>query len=259
MNRKVNIVEIKRKITHCIGFCLFFLQGLTVVAQNAPEGKPKLVVRYENGEVLYRLGEDVLSLTLSVPPNEREKVAIRLCSKEPLAFALPTASASPFEIASALNNKFAYSQNHIIYLRSKDCVSTRNPTIPVTETWAIPESGPLPSYDEAVTASQVKLSSMGRLTAYPGMRDYQVAIRKLIKELKANPNSVGIVLGYFFSRPSPILQSRLRDAKASLGRSGLSEDRYLVRSKLWDDESSQTDSEPVYPSVFVVEIASQIR
>lgn len=247
-------LQIKQNVAYGIGLCLFLACGVTGVAQHAPESRPKLFIRYENRAGINRLGESVLTLTLSVSPNDRAKVAIRVCSKEPLAFALPTASASPLEIADALINKFAYPENDVVYLRSKDCLSAQTPAIPITEIWTIPPSSPLPPHDEAALASQVKVRSLGKITARPGVRDYKLATLKLINELTTRPNSVGIVLGYFYVRPSPVLQRRLRETTRTLARSGLPSDRYRVSLKPWDDESSETDREPVYPSVLVVQV-----
>jgi len=78
----------------------------------------------------------------------------------------------------------------------------------------------------------------------------------MIKTLRADPASRGVVFGYFLERPSPVLKRRLREVTKILEQSGLPSDRYLVRPMGWNDEVSTypPDSEPVYPSVFVVQV-----
>ncbi|HEV7903689.1 MAG TPA: hypothetical protein VGO96_07600 [Pyrinomonadaceae bacterium] len=246
------------KANQYLGLCLIlFLSGLPVSAQSDAGVTARLFIRYEHGAAQHRIAEDLLTLKLSVNSEARAKVAIRVCSKEPMAFALATAGANPFLIADRLVNAYAYSPERVVFLRSEDCLSTDNASEPVTEIWAIPEGGSLPPQVEALGSNQVRLTPLGKEQVNRGTRDYEAALQKLIRRLRANPSSAGVVFGYFLERPSPALQRRLREVARTLERSGLARGRYLVRPKAWDDEVSTypPDTEPEYPSLFVVEVA----
>jgi hypothetical protein len=236
-------------------FSLFLFSCLPVCAQSNAESKGRLFIRYEHGAAPNRIIEDVLTLTLSVSSKARESVAIRLCSREPMPFALATAGGDPFLIADLLVNAYAYPPERVIFLRSEDCLLSGNQSEPITEIWAIPDGASLPSHVEALKFNQVRRVSLGKRTANRGVRDYRAAVQRLIQDLRANPSSAGVVFGYFLERPSPVLRRRLREVTRIFQQSGLPADRYLVRPMRWNDEASTIppDSEPQYPSVFVVE------
>lgn len=237
-------------------FCLLFLLSFRADAQSNAETTAKLFHRYETGAAINRLNEDVLTLTLSVGSNDKARIGVRVCSQEPMSFALITARADAFHIGERLINSHGYLPARIIYLRSDDCLSSRSPAKPVTEVWVIPEGASLPSHVEAATGSQVRRTSLGKVQVNRGVRDYRVALRKLIRELQTKPSAVGVVFGYFLDHPSPALQRRLREVTRTFKRSGLPPDRYLVRPMGWNDEVSTypPDAEPIYPSLFLVEI-----
>lgn len=94
-----------------------------------------------------------------------------------------------------------------------------------------------------------------------GVRDYRRSLQKLIRQLRARPTAVGVVLGYFLNHPSEALQRRLREVSRTLERSGLPAERYLVRTMIWNDEVSTypPDEEPSYPSFFTVEVMKPLQ
>ena len=55
------------------------------------------------------MNEDILTLSLSIGSKDRKTVAVRVCSKEPMPFALATAAADPFHIADLLIGGYGYS------------------------------------------------------------------------------------------------------------------------------------------------------
>jgi hypothetical protein len=182
-----------------------------------------------------------------------------VCSKKPLPFALATASADPFLVAKLLRDGYAYPSERVIFLRSEDCLSLKEPLRSVTEIWTLSEGASLPSYVEALKSNEARFVSLGKRPANRGVRDYRVAMGELIKILRADPRSRGVVFGYFLEQPSPALRRRLREVTTIFQQSGLSSDRYLVRPMRWNDEVSTypPDSEPQFPSVFVIEAAKE--
>lgn len=67
---------------------------------------------------------------------------------------------------------------------------------------------------------------------------------------------VGIVLGYYYDKPSQLMKKRLREVRRGLEKSGVQHSRYFVRLSPWSGERSIDPAEPelVYPSFFVVEV-----
>jgi hypothetical protein len=248
---------VRLKIQHHILLFLTLLSlAFRVFAQSDSEVTARLFKRYEHGASGHRTGEDVLTLTLSLTRKDRAMVAVRVCSKEPLAFALVTAGADPFQIAELVAGGPDYSPEQVMFLRADNCLS-KYPSATATEIWAIPERASLPPHVEAFKSNEVKLITLGKRPANRGVRDYRSAVGEMINTLRADSASRGVVFGYFLERPSPMLRRRLREVRKMLRQSGLPSDRYLVRSMGWNDEVSTypPDSEPVYPSLFVVEIA----
>jgi hypothetical protein len=241
---------------HVVPFLLFLLAGFGVFAQSDSEHTARLFKRYDPGAAYNRITEVVLTLSLSVKTEERALVAVRVCSKESIPFALATAGADPFHIAGLLTGGYGYTDERVIFLRSEDCLSAKEPLRPATEIWTIPEGASLPAHVEALRSNEAKKVSLGKRTANRGVRDYKSAIGELIKSLRANPTSKGVVFGYFLKRPSPLLQGRLREVTKMLEQSGLAPDRYLVRPMSWNDEVSTypRDTEPQYPSVSIIEV-----
>jgi hypothetical protein len=225
--------------------------GPLPVAREA-EAQTKLFKRYERGGSHNRIIEDVLSLTIEVKPEQRTTVAVRVCSKQPLPFSLVNATPDPFHIAELLIDGYAYLPSQVVFVRSEDCLG-KDPAAAVTEIWTLSQGASLPPHVEAKEANEAKRKALGRQPADRGVRDYRNAVAELIKNLRADPASTGVVIGYVVKRPSPTLQRRLREVRRLLERSGLPPDRYLVRTMYWNDDGP--DSEPQYPSVFIIKSA----
>jgi hypothetical protein len=241
---------------HIVLFLLLLLPAFRAFAQSDSEHAARLFKRYDPGAAYNKVTEDVLTLSLSVSAKDRARVAVRVCSKEPLPFALATAGADPFHIAELLTGGYGYTAERVIFLRSEDCLSAKEPSRPATEIWTIPEGSALPSHVEALKSNEARLVPLGKIPANRGVRDYRGAIGELIKSLRVNSTSAGAVFGYFLERPSPMLRRRLREVTAILEHSGLPRDRYRVSPMSWNDEVSAhpPDSEPQYPTVFLVEM-----
>src|SRR5260221_3516543 len=99
-------VAMRFKARQCLSmfFSLFLFSCLRVFAQSNAESRAHLFIRYEHGASPNRIGEDLLTLTQSVRSEARAKIAVRVCSREPMLFALATASADPLLISDRLVN-----------------------------------------------------------------------------------------------------------------------------------------------------------
>lgn len=173
---------------HVVLFLLLLLPAFGVFAQSDSEHVARLFKRYDSGAAYNRVTEDVLTLSISVTAKERARVAVRLCSKEPMPFALATAGADPFHIAELLTGGYGYTSERVIFLRSEDCLS-KYPSRPATEIWTIPEGASVPPHVEALKSNQARLVSLGKRAANRGVRDYRRAVGEMIKTLRADPGS----------------------------------------------------------------------
>lgn len=239
------------------GFLVILLMALSASAQGGGAAA-HLFARYEHGAATHRISESILTLALSVNSEARARVAIRVCSREPMPFAMATAGADPFLVADRLVNAHAYTPGSVLFLRSEDCLSAERQFEPVTEVWAVPDGAPLPPHIEAFRSDQITRVALGERPDNRGVRDYRGALRTLIRNLRADPESVGVVFGYFLERPSPVLLRRLHEVERILVRSRLPRDHYLVRTTAWNDEASTVppDAEPKYPSIFLIRVVS---
>jgi hypothetical protein len=85
-----------------------------------------------------------------------------------------------------------------------------------------------------------------------GARDYRNALDDLIKQLKLDPSSSEVVFGYYHQKPITAMKRRLSEVETIFKRSGLLPERYFVLTTQWNDETWEHDTEPNYPSVFII-------
>lgn len=181
-------------------------------------------------------------------------VVVRFCSKEALPLALSTSAAAYRYVISILTDSYGYTPERVLFLRSESCIGSVS-AVTATEFWAIPQGAALPASVETVKSSQVRVDSLPMEGLIGNAHSYKAALQKLPERLRANPEAVGIVLGYYYKQPSRVMKRKLREVQRTLKQSGLSEDRYSVRLAPWTGEYGDDDPEPKYPSLFVVEVA----
>jgi hypothetical protein len=235
---------------------LVITAGILLGQENTPPDA-KLVHRCESGcsgsSAVMEASLDLLHY-FGEPP---ERVAIRVCSKEPLPMALCVAATDPIYLTQWLATVHKYPSERVVFSRAENCIGN-NPQVAATELWAIPKGAVLPASVESVRANQVHWESIGanKKLATRGASNYRAAAKKLIAKLWARPDAVGIVLGYYYKKPTPIMQRRLREMRRLLQQSGLPQDRYLVRLASWNGEFGidPPDPEPRYPSLSIVEV-----
>jgi hypothetical protein len=225
--------------------------------QSTAKEEAERIRRYERmgsgGDAIMEANSDLMHF--AGRPDDR--VAVRVCSKGPMPLALSIAATDPFLVAKLLKEGYSYSPDRILFLRSEDCLGS-DPKIAATELWAIPKGATLPASVESVRSNQVRLESIGVTENTPvrGARNYRAAVQELITKLRARPQAVGLVLGYYYRRPSLLMQRRLRKVRRLLEQSGLSQDRYFVRLAPWNGEygTDPPDPEPRYASVSIIEV-----
>jgi hypothetical protein len=223
--------------------------------QASVQADAKLIHRYEKSCGYSCAQELAIDLGGVYGKNPDDTVAVRLCSKEPLPVALSISAAAYGYVISILEGSYRYTPERLLFLRSKDCLGA-DELIAATEFWVIPKGATLPSSVESMKSSQVRIDSLGMEGLIGNVRTYKVALQKLLAKLRGNPEAVGVVVGYYYKQPSPVMKRRLGEARRMLERSGLPKDRYSIRLSPWTGEQSvdSSEPEPKYPSVFVVEL-----
>jgi hypothetical protein len=217
---------------------------------------PVLIKRYEKGYSLHSLEDNATYVVDSAGRNGR--VAVRVCSKEPLAIAVSIAAGDPFALTPIFQSVYGLKPDRIIYLRSEECL-TSNAEVAATELWAVPEGAQLPSSVESIKSNNIRMASVPKNNILkPGTRAYREATRELISRLRTTKRSVGIVLGYYYDQPSPEMKRRLLEIRRALEQSGLPQNRYFVSLTPWkaDRGVDPRSPEPVYPTLSIVEMAT---
>lgn len=215
----------------------------------------RLIHRYERGCGYSCLQELAIELGGVHAKKPDDTVAVRFCSKERLAVALTTAAAPPEYLISILTGSYGYTRERIQFLRSEDCLGA-DPAVTATEFWAIPAGAASPPSVESVKSGQVRSEAIGtEATSVRGARSYRAAAQDLVNKLRTRPQAVGIVLGYYYRKPSAVMRHRLREVRTLLEQSGLPRHRYHVRLMPWTGEHSvdPPEAEPKYPNLFIVE------
>lgn len=231
---------------------LLLCSGTVLPGQQRKQPEAKLVRSpFVGGDVMHVIQESALDLK-EYASGPDDMVAVRVCSKEPLAVALSIATASPFIMLEYLEH-YGFSRERVLFMRSEDCLGD-NPAIAVTEFWAIPKGAAPPPSVEAIRSSQTQLEVVRTEDTIKSARGYQAALQQLIAKLRAKPEAEGVVVGLYYKNPSPALERNLRKAQRVLEQKGLPADRFYIRATPLLSEQADNEPETKYPSLFVVEL-----
>ena len=254
---------INRQESHAVQQALFLIIGLLLSSgvSLGQGGKPETVQvrRYERGGSGFdEITEANYELTRTLG-NSNDLAVVRICSKEPMPLALSIAAMNPFTVARALNQGYNFALERILFLRSEDWLGS-DPAVAATELWAVSKDAALPPFVESIKSSQARLETVGTKTLLAeGTRNYRLAVKELTTKVRAAPEAIGVVVGYYFKQPSREMKRRVSEARKMLEQSGLPRDRYSVRLMPWPGERSiePPEPEPKYPNIFVVAVAKE--
>jgi hypothetical protein len=230
---------------------LVLFSSVTLFGQNSDKPEAKLIRVFTKGDFLHTNNEAALDLREFTNGSE-DKVAVRICSREPTPLALATASGRPFLLASNLTNH-GYSPENILFLRAKNCKQYSS-LIAITEFWAIPKGAALPPAVDVLKSSQVKTDEYVTKKGETKEEGFRRNLENLASKLRGEPRAVGIIAGYYLNNPSFGLKNNLQKAQRFFARSGLPKDRYFIRTLPWTGVIDFGDREPVYPAVMSVEV-----
>lgn len=208
--------------------------------------------RFEYVLSRYRLEESLIGLA-DAARQPGTMLLIRICSKEPMPKALILSAASPNIVYDYMSNFYNYPRERIRILRSENCLSEKT-ALAATELWVVPKDGEVPSSAESININQVSGRTIQSGNKIKSSSEFNAALQRLITTLRKRPQSIGVVEGYYFNKPSSAMRRALQAAKESLGGSKLQASRYLVHLRPWSDEVPSSPSEPKYPSVYIIEV-----
>jgi len=163
---------------------------------------PTLLGRCE-GNCLYDTLSQEYAFALA-DAAQHGRIAIRLCSNEKFEVAIAKASANLIEIADSLKKRGLTDLSDIPLLISDKCPTEGMGRV-ATEFWVIPSHAAPPTYDKLTSFTSVSITAVGEMS-------YHSKVREFVKHLRQEPGSYGVVVGYFFRRPSLTLRHRVREA-----------------------------------------------
>jgi hypothetical protein len=222
------------------------------LSQEALKPEAKLVKRIEDGcgtDCTRELAIDVGGIYAKLG----DTIAIRVCSKKPFPVAISIAAAPPEPLIRVLEGSYQYPRERILLLRSEDCLGTQD-NVSATEYWAIPKGAGLPPYRELFTSAQLKINDLEAKSSIGDAISYKSSLNKLPKILKENPESVGVILGYYYRKPSYKLKNRLETVTKLLRRRGVTKNQYFAILTPWLGEREVSAPEPQYPVLFSIYI-----
>jgi hypothetical protein len=237
-------------LTLCLSYSASLFERPTI------QHEAKLVHRYEERCGYSCAQELAIDLGGIYGKSPDDKIAVRFCSKDPMPVALTTSAAAYGYVVSILEGSYGYTPERVLFLRSEDCLGP-NRDVTATEFWVIPKGTTMPSSVDLIKSSQVQMDSLGVQGLTKSARTYKAALQKLRTKLRARPGAVGVIIGYYYNRPSLAIKRRIREARKVLEQSGLGRDRYFTRITPWTGERqvAPPPAEPKYPGLFVVEVA----
>jgi hypothetical protein len=248
--------------------------NVSAKAQIGVQPEAKLIYRFEQRieypadyEVSTKAVQSLLKYVDA--KNSNDRVAIRLCSNEPILRAFYMATGSPWEIwghmvTGWLGDWHKTPPERTLVLRSTDCLGNDATVAPV-ELWALPNGVSPPPFVESmkfcqlnfdyIVANQLK-GSRPRLIR---KREYETALRRLVAKLRTNPKALGLIWGQFLRERTPVMEQHLREVQSLMERYNIPQNRYVVRLSQFGGDFHPSTPEPKYPDVDVVNLSRQCK
>ncbi len=236
-------------------------------AQSGAQPEAKLIRRFEQ-RIEYPADYDVStkaveSLSKYVDAkNPKDRVAIRLCSNDSVLRAYYSAAESPGDIWGHMVTGWLIgwdktSPERTLFLRGTDCLGS-DTSVASVELWALPNGVAPPSFVESLKSCQMRFDYLagnqlkGDRPHLLSQHKYNLALRRLVAKLRANPKALGLIWGYFLKDRTPIMEQHLRGVNTFMERHNISQSRYVVRLIQFGGDFYPSTPEPKYPDVDVV-------
>jgi hypothetical protein len=213
-----------------------------VYSQQIPD-KPYLFKRFEiGGNNQDRFGEWGFNLAMDMRSLPKSQLIIRLCSTKSLPVAIGSAALDPLIFSDYLSKDFegfkpTIAFNRIKIDRSEKCIG-KVASNTAADLWLVFNDGNLPDSSETIEACQIRIKDIKskedkKRDIFVGTYNHRLAIKRLIEELKENPQATGSVIGSYIDISTKEIKQKLSVARTMLKKSGLPANRYDVRLMRW--------------------------
>lgn len=242
-------------------FKLIAMSGLVgwhslIIAQTKPVAidNPWCVVRYEQGSSLFRVQEDLQKLFAVDSTFEDPRIAIRICSAQPLSQSFASATVSPLQLTDFLMTRAGYGRSSIALLRSSECPNQHTSAFNPTEIWSIRgDAKPLAS-EESYSYANVEFGSFGFDPTRCQGSPFDSDVKRFVSRMKTG-KTYGAIVGYFWKKPSKRLKSRVRAALRMVVARGVERSRITVAYQAWHDgDSACIGVEPDRPMLLTMTV-----
>lgn len=195
------------------------------------------------------------------------KLAIRICSRDPMPVALATASGLPMLVTAMLQEKGASTSN-MVYLRSEKNCNLNVEMRAVTEYWLTPNTIEFPEFVEARSVKNVanfQLTNAGLWigrTQFDGLsadsenltpESYSLALKRLVEMLKADRSAVAVIsIPYYPRSSSAEMNKRIEFTKNVVRENDLGNFRIYFKKYSIGRKPNQSFDDPIYPDVVIV-------
>lgn len=205
-------------------------------------------------EAIYIIGEQAKSKMQS----KQDVLAIRVCSKLPLPFALSGSYGNPFLTADLLTKNYSISKNNIYYLRQETNCEMYNSAL--TEFWFVPENADLPEFVEFKRATDLfsqTITTRGYIyrenetSRKLNPQLFQQTLDIVVDRLRKN-RTIFVLIN--FSSPDKKTKSEVAkrsiETKEYLQKKGISSYRIILNRCI--DEEVEDSKENSYPTIIIV-------
>lgn len=218
-----------------------------------------LIARYDTGNSLFRVIEDLQILDDRNKAYSDPQIAIRICSSEPLSRSFASASVSPQQIVEYLSSNAGYDTSSIFIVRSSRCTAVTTGPLFATEIWAFDKGSKLPANDEFYSYANIEFGSFGFDPVDCPRASAAKNRQKFNAEMKV-PGTYGAIIGYYLKKPLNVLKTNIEKADRLLVQDKIPKSRYFVEYQPWHDGDSGCSSvETTRPMLLTIRIKSNRR
>lgn len=237
--------------------CLFVSSIVSGNAQKAPkdDNLPKLVSVYQSTyyeDIFERLDTTLLTIGNTIN-SEKETLAVRVCSNDPLPIALAFAAGKPFYITA---NVGKYNPNipDVFFLRqNRNCKIVNNERF-VTEYWIVPKNAEFPEFIEIRKAESIAISELSSYTeletafVIPGEKSGISNLKnKALQFMKQNRTALILFQTPTLKSTNKTIAKEILQIKRFLTENGIGSNRIFVKQS-----SDIASKESKYPLTAVI-------
>lgn len=234
-----------KKIVVTASLLLIYSQAL--MSQAPKQIQARLVRTFYKGDFLEALDEAAIGLK-NYSANSKDKVIIRVCSRDTLLEALGRAAGKPYLLPPILE-RYGFPSDRVYYATYSGCSPSRG-TIAPTEFWLQPEGSVVIPVDEIVEADDINIEE---LETPDSAKSFDKGLITLVESLHRNPEAIALLVAFYINRPSRELVINAQRAESFLYKKGLPRNRYKRIIVPWYGMQDAGSPEPRYPTFLIVQ------